>query len=383
MQDRPVVKFVAVLPPPHTGMTAVSAAMEAALGESLEVRPFVLRRDKNMGDGAWSARKHWGLLTAMARAVVTAPRTAAVYLVLDSGGGAWGSALLALIARISGAPLVVHHHVFSYFTAPSAAAKLFFRIAGRRALHLTLCSCMAERLREQFGADQATLVLSNPAFVDAATTPPPRPRRQVQRLGFLGNVTRDKGIGLFMETVRRLNDQGVILEAQIAGPVRDPAIAAEIADFVAEDPGRRRALGPVYGAAKQIFLDGIDVVLFPSQYVNEAQPITIYEALATGAPVLATDRGCVPEQLPSDWVFPEAAFVEQASAKLAKWSTEQLEFADAHQTAISRWNSSLSAATQELAEITSVLARLSTSRHYSLLKSISVDGTSADGPRKE
>lgn len=356
MQARPVVKFVGVLPPPHTGMTAVSAAMQVALGEALDVRSFVLRRAPGMSDRAWSFRKHGGLLTAMARALLSAPRTAPVYVVLDSGGGAWGSALLALMARTFGAPLIVHHHVFSYFTAPSTAARLFFRVAGRRALHLTLCGCMGERLREKYGADRSSLALSNPAFVMVAASP--RPRSRLLRLGFLGNVTRDKGVGLFMETVRRLHGQGVLLEAQIAGPVRDPALAAEIAAFVAEDPGRRSAPGPIYGAVKQAFLDGIDVLLFPSQYVNEAQPVTIYEALAAGAPVLATDRGCVPEQLPEAWVFPETDFVTQASARLAAWAAEPETFAQAATGAAGLWATALAQSRRELEATVSAIGRL-------------------------
>jgi glycosyltransferase involved in cell wall biosynthesis len=279
---------------------------------------------------------------------------------MDSRSGAWGSAALALMARVVGAPLVVHHHVFSYFTTPSTAARLFFSIAGSKALHLALCRCMVERLRERYGADRKALVLSNPAFVSLALTPAPRAR--LLRMGFLGNVTRDKGVGLFMETVRRLSAQGVMLEAQIAGPVRDPALAAEIAAFVAEDPTRRGAPGPVYGDAKQGFLNGIDVLLFPSQYANEAQPVTVYEALAAGAPVLATDRGCMPEQLPADWVFTEEDFVGRASARLLEWATRPEIFAAAANGAAALWNEALARSRGELRDVIAAVRDLGPSR---------------------
>jgi len=342
---RPAVKFVAVLPPPHTGMTAVSAALQLTLGEILEVRPFILQRRSGISDRAWSTRKHVGLLIAMTRALLTSPR-AAVYMVLDSGSGAWGSALLALMARIAGVPLVVHHHVFNYFTTPSPAAELFFRLAGPRALHLTLCACMAEQLCERYGHDRTTLVLSNPAFVQVSGNA--RPRTRLLRLGFLGNATWDKGVGLFMETVRHLSSQGVVLEAQIAGPVKDRTLAAAIATFIAEDPEHRTALGPVYGAAKHAFLDSIDVLLFPSQYVNEAQPLTIYEALALGAPVLATDRGCIPEQLPREWVYPESDFVTNASNQLAKWCGSPANFARASEMATEMWTDAIKCSMQQV-----------------------------------
>lgn len=295
----------------------------------------------------------------MVRALAARPKRAPVYMVLDSQSGAWGSAVLALMARVAGAPLIVHHHVFSYFDRGSTAAGVFFKLAGRKALHLTLCDCMKARLQARYGADRQALVLSNPAFVDVAVGS--RQRERLLRVGFLGNVTRDKGVGLFMQTIRRLAASGVELEAHIAGPIRDTELAREIADFVAEAPGSRNAPGGVYGPAKQAFLESLDVLLFPSQYVNEAQPVTIYEALAVGAPVLATARGCIPEQLPDEWVFDEANFVDGASAVLAQWARSPDDFAQGAERAASEWDLRLTQSQRELQSCLEAVERLAAS----------------------
>ncbi len=58
-------------------------------------------------------------------------------------------------------------------------------------------------------------------------------------------------------------------------------------------------VGPQYGEEKVQFLDSIDVLVFPSRYVNEAEPLTVHEAMARAVPVLALDRGCIQEIVPS------------------------------------------------------------------------------------
>jgi glycosyltransferase involved in cell wall biosynthesis len=55
-------------------------------------------------------------------------------------------------------------------------------------------------------------------------------------------------------------------------------------------------VGPVYGDAKFSFLSSIDLLLFPSKYPNEAQPVVIWESLSVGTPVVSTDVGAIAEQ---------------------------------------------------------------------------------------
>lgn len=360
--QKAAVRFVGVLPPPHTGMTAVSDAMHRCLSQRFELRTVSTRRTRPLGDTVWSVRKHLALTIGLFRELIVRPGASPIYMVLDAGSGAWGSALLALLARLAGAPLIVHHHVFSYFTHSSRAARLFFAAAGARAVHITLCGCMRDSLRTRYGEDRQVVVLSNPAFVQLEGSP--RPRDVLTRVGFLGNVTREKGVGLFMETVRELHRRGLHVEASIAGPVRDETLREEIEAFVNEDASRRAAVGAVYGADKQRFLDGIDLLLFPSQYVNEAQPVTIYEGLASGAPVLATQRGCVGEQLPADWVFPEDDYVFRAADQITRWSSDRSLYAAAAALAGQTWQTAMSRSREELDNVLNVVDALA--RHNAI-----------------
>ena len=60
-----------------------------------------------------------------------------------------------------------------------------------------------------------------------------------------------------------------------------------------------RHLGPLTGEHKLAFYRGIDVFVFPTAFRPEGAPVVIYESLAAGCPVLATDRGQIAEVIPA------------------------------------------------------------------------------------
>jgi len=41
----------------------------------------------------------------------------------------------------------------------------------------------------------------------------------------------------------------------------------------------------------------VDVLLFPTDYANEAEPLVIHEAIRSGAHVIACERGAIPDIL--------------------------------------------------------------------------------------
>ncbi len=56
-----------------------------------------------------------------------------------------------------------------------------------------------------------------------------------------------------------------------------PAVEPEFRKLL-EAAGYASYLGPIYGDAKTAFYGNLDVLLFPSNYVNEAEPLVIHEA---------------------------------------------------------------------------------------------------------
>jgi len=125
---------------------------------------------------------------------------------------------------------------------------------------------------------------------------PFRQRTAVETLGFLGALTADKGILEFLQVVGRLTEEYQDLQFRIAGPCSDDEIRQHVRS-ACENNSRLRYVGAVYGEAKTAFLDSIDVLLFPSTYRNEAEPFVIWEAQASGIPVIASERGCMEEMM--------------------------------------------------------------------------------------
>ncbi|MGZ9812022.1 glycosyltransferase family 4 protein [Pseudoroseicyclus sp. H15] len=150
-------------------------------------------------------------------------------------------------------------------------------------------------------------------------------QRDVFSIGMISNLSREKGLDLFIDLVSSLRERGLRFSAELAGPVAredkrllDRAIQA-FPEIVYH--------GPLYGAAKEQFFSALDVMIFPTRYRNEAQPIVIYEAFAHSVPVIAIARGCIAEQLTGTIsALPDVATFEKEAAKLV----EELAYSPEH-----------------------------------------------------
>jgi glycosyltransferase involved in cell wall biosynthesis len=114
------------------------------------------------------------------------------------------------------------------------------------------------------------------------------------KVGFFSNISEEKGISEFIELSRRVDDLELAFE--IAGPIVDSSYdwIKSIEDI---SKGKIRWVGPLEEVEKAQFMARIDVLLFPTRYRNEAEPLVIYEAMAAGVVVVAYDRGCIREML--------------------------------------------------------------------------------------
>jgi glycosyltransferase involved in cell wall biosynthesis len=153
-----------------------------------------------------------------------------------------------------------------------------------------------------------------------------RMRKTVGTVGYLSTLTFEKGITTFLEVAKEISNDSKSPAFLIAGPCRDSNIMDAVKAATALCPNVQY-VGPVYGDAKQKFLDSMDVLLFPTTYSNEAEPLVILEAAAAGVPVIAWDRGCIAETFPigvegtSVTVPREVSFIQTAGEQLKQWMT--------------------------------------------------------------
>lgn len=123
----------------------------------------------------------------------------------------------------------------------------------------------------------------DPPPVPAAARPPASPPL---RLGFIGQLSREKGLDLLLDAVDSLTAG---TELVVAG------------EGVLDDQARSHALvehrGRVAGEAKERFFADIDALVVPSR-VPEVAPLVIDEATVRRVPVIGSRRGGIPEYVP-------------------------------------------------------------------------------------
>jgi colanic acid biosynthesis glycosyl transferase WcaI len=311
----PIQAFVH-LPPPLHGVSVVSAAVVDWMAQSQRVEVV----DLSFDELRLTPSRLIAYLGPMAAVIkrLGSPRLRRsqwCYLALSGGPRQAFDLLVIAVAKARGLRVSVHHHSMAYLAGRSTlVAVICCLLSGQDA-----CIFLGERHREGFiqryRLRAHAFAISNAAFV-------PIERRAARscapaeiRLGFLANLEATKGLDRFLAAARVLSDGGHVVRTVIAGPFRDEACQALVAQAMVE--GLALYLGPVGGPAKQAFFDGIDIFVFPSRYRNETEPMVVLEAMAQGVPVIASAVGCIPDMLPPGFAIPLGGDSDADAAALA------------------------------------------------------------------
>lgn len=288
--ERRAVLFMGPFPPPVHGASAVTAA----LADQVEHVLPIIRVDL-APSGRSGFRYHLGRAVRHVEAVICTAKARkharALYLSLPAGLGMVYSVPVLLTARAFGYEIFLHHHSYAYIVNRNFLASLTFRSAGKRHKSIVLSDEMGDELRDRYRSIAATRTLSNAWLVKdcPARVPVAGPRRVI---GHLSNLCLEKGIDTVIDVFDRLAFTEGGWTLHIAGPFADSAAEALVEEAVRRHRGQVTYHGPIYGAAKDSFFREIDAFLFPSRYVNEAEPVVLDEALAAGCGIVATRIGC-------------------------------------------------------------------------------------------
>jgi glycosyltransferase involved in cell wall biosynthesis len=335
---RPVVFITGPFPPPVHGMAVATERLAVRLATRFDLRRY---------DIAARRRSGVAVLNVLVRAVAALAtlagfsagllmrRPRAVIVAMSAGFAKLFDLLVIAIALVLGRKVYVTHHSFAVFDGRTR--QLLLRVARpllRRCRHIVLCEAMRAGLSEAWGLDPADVrVLSNAALMESAAEPPGHGRAEATdplpatlRLGFIANLCADKGLWTFLDVVERARGEGIEVSALIAGPVEpaDPQLEQELRDRLRRMPDVQW-LGAVHGERRAAFYEAIDLLVFPTVYLHESEPLVILEALAHGVPVITTRRGCIASALADGaavQALDETQFVAAATAAIQRCSRD-------------------------------------------------------------
>lgn len=124
------------------------------------------------------------------------------------------------------------------------------------------------------------------------------------RIGFIGTIIDHKAPHLLIEALAQLPSQAV--DVTIWGPNGNQLSYIQRLHFLARQDARIKFAGTFPNESLDQILSNIDVLVVPSVWL-ENTPMVIYEAIAAGVPVVATDLAGLVEAIPpgAGMLFPK------------------------------------------------------------------------------
>jgi glycosyltransferase involved in cell wall biosynthesis len=197
------------------------------------------------------------------------------------------------------------------------------RLAGPRANHIVLSEGMGRTLKASTREIKEVTVLNNAGLInpELLTIPLKTGYRPIV-LGHLSNLTAEKGIATVVELALAAKRRDIDIRLVVAGPVLDDVAEAAISTARSQLGPDFDYRGPTYAKDKLRFFGDISLFVFPTRY--DASPLVLFEAMAAGVPCIATDVGCISEDIAGSGgiaIGSQSEFVRQALQYLVIAST--------------------------------------------------------------
>ena len=322
--------MIGTFPPPTHGMAAVNAAALTYFRQ-MGVKPTVINLAAPSLERSPMARL--GRLPRVLRAITkiaVAKRALGktVYMSISGGLGQVYELLIILLARSRRMRLYLHHHSFAYIDKPKRLTSILIAVAGPASVHIALSPGMARKLQDTYPRVRRITSVSNSVFFQNNNVSMSRTRRKLNTIGFISNISIEKGIIDFLDLVERYESENIALHAVVAGPFIDSTTERIIKKKI-RSLRTVTYIGPQYGEDKDKYFDTIDVLIFPTHYVNEAEPMTIHEAMQRAIPVIAYGRGSIPEIVGRQSgmvISPNEPFASDALLKISQWLDRPEEY---------------------------------------------------------
>ena len=292
--------FIGSFPPPLHGAAILNGLFAVALKEmglqvvELKTNHSQLRRSKL----SLAVRTMRYFIAICKLTTSSFGKNMIVLVGLGAGLSVIGDAVVLAVARGLRARCCVFHHSSKYVCNESTLFRILLWILGKEALHIACSEQMLLELRGKYSVVDHLRPISNAAWIKQPRIVYKKPDDNAAlRIGFLSNLSEEKGLFRALETLQLLHERNLNVEMWVAGAFLDQKTKSQFQIHSLVREGYVKYWGVVDEKMKSRFFEGIDVFLFPSTYVHETQSLVVPEALSFGCTVVALRHRYVAEIL--------------------------------------------------------------------------------------
>jgi glycosyltransferase involved in cell wall biosynthesis len=305
------ILIVGPVPPPYHGVAVMIKSLIDGLKrrEGFQFIHFNTQDFKKSKDfGRLTARNGWLAARFILRLLTYLVRERIDLVYVPISQNFWGFARDSIFILISGLlfkrKVIIHLHgghfkrFFDRSTPPGKLYKRFvFRYVDRG---IVLGHCLKGVLRDVLPPDRIDVVYNG---VDTASIddvkPDPRNKENFRVL-FAGVLAESKGYFDLIKAIPSVTARHPDVQVLIAGRWENDSLKNRVSAFIRENKleDKVRFVGVVTGEEKAKLFKGADLFVYPTYFhLGEGQPVAILEAMASGLPVIATDRGSIKEMI--------------------------------------------------------------------------------------
>lgn len=289
---------VSQVPPPFHGSTIVTSIFLDVCEEiDLEVDLVDRRFSRSVGEiGSFSTRKLASVVSIFGRlswSLISRRPDVVVIFVTNRTFSFLVDFCLVNLARLFRRRVILYPHTDGFRTLASRGG-LWRRLVSNTLSAGSIVVCLGPTLSKDvlpWVPPEKIRVVENPS------TLAPISERECGQTGtvlFFSNLIPEKGADTFLQLAARLAALRPDLTFKVAGGSDDTRYVERLREEAESPPlaGRVTFLGAVRGEEeKRSLFSSADLLVFPTRYEYEAQPLTIIEAFSQGLPVVAFDQG--------------------------------------------------------------------------------------------
>lgn len=308
MAKKPAILLIGPTPPPYHG---VSVAMQAILSSPMVKTFNLIHLDITDRRGISHVNQPdlydvFLFIKQFFRNVMLLlkEKPAILYLPISQTRiGFIRDSLFIIPALMMRCAVVVHLHGANFERLSIEAGPFWNAYMGsilRRVDHFIVLGEMLRPIFKNWTKPERISVVPNGVSLnsksDEALPTPSSIKKGPFRVIFLSTLCRQKGLFVFLHAIPLILREEKEVEFVIAGPWRNTQDRQEAETWLANSGFKEsiRFVGEMTGSEKRLFFKSGNLFVFPG-IQQEGQPLVVLEAMGTGLPVIATDRGCLRE----------------------------------------------------------------------------------------